>query len=392
MTGMPCLRDALERVLDRRDLRHADARDDPRRADRAGPDAHLDAVGAVVGERLRAGRRRDVAADHLHLRVALLHPLHAVEHALRVSVRRVDHDDVDTGRDERLDALLVVRRDADRGAGPQAPVLVLARERVLGRLQDVFHGDETLELAVAVDDQHALEPVPVHELLRALEVGPFGHGDEPVALGHDRADRLVEVRLEAEVAVGDDAHHLASLDDRESREAVGALQRQHVTHRHRRRDRQRILDDTALEALHLRDFGRLPCRRHVLVDDAEATFLRHGDREAGLRHRVHRGGHERDVERDRPGEAGLEADVAGNDLGVRRDEKDVVERQRLPDDTHGGFSCAQRRIIPASSPPSIATATIGRPLRRSDSRSVPGAYRPDGRLTAPGGWITLPLS
>ena len=34
------------------------------------------------------------------------------------------------------------------------------------------------------------------------------------------------------------------------------------------------------------------------------------------------------------GEAGLEADVAGNDEGMRGNEQDVVERQRFPDDTH----------------------------------------------------------
>src|SRR5690348_5956865 len=62
----------LGHVLDRGDLRHAHARDDARRADRAGTDADLDAVGAVVDQRLRGVARRDVAADHLHLREALL--------------------------------------------------------------------------------------------------------------------------------------------------------------------------------------------------------------------------------------------------------------------------------------------------------------------------------
>ena len=75
-------------------------------------------------------------------------------------------------------------------------------------------------------------------------------------------------------------------------------------------------------------------RRHVLVDDAEAALLRDGDGEARLGHRVHRRRDERDVERDRAGEAGLEGDVAGNDEGMGGDQQDVVERQRFPDDTH----------------------------------------------------------
>ena len=82
-------------------------------------------------------------------------------------------------------------------------------------------------------------------------------------------------------------------------------------HRHRRRDRDRILDHAAFEALDLRDFGGLPRRRHVLVHDADAAFLRDGDREARFGDRVHRRGQQRDVQRDRAGEAGYEAKRRG---------------------------------------------------------------------------------
>ena len=34
------------------------------------------------------------------------------------------------------------------------------------------------------------------------------------------------------------------------------------------------------------------------------------------------------------GEAGLEADVVGNDEGMRGNQQDVVERQRFPGGTH----------------------------------------------------------
>ena len=69
------------------------------------------------------------------------------------------------------------------------------------------------------------------------------------------------------------------------------------------------------------------------------------------------------------GEAGGEADVAGKDDGVGGNEQDVVEGERFLDDTHGNFSYAQKRIIPAS--------TAG-----------PQAALRAGRAT----WITLPLS
>ena len=81
---------AFEGRLDGGDLRHADTRDDARRADRARADADLDAVGAVLGERESAFGSCDVAADHLHAGEALLDPSDAIEHALRVAVRGID--------------------------------------------------------------------------------------------------------------------------------------------------------------------------------------------------------------------------------------------------------------------------------------------------------------
>ena len=114
-------------VGDGRDLRNADAGDDARRADRAGADADLDAVGAGVDERLRGFGRHDVAGDQLQVGIRALDRAHALEHVARVAVRRVDDDDVDAGLDEQRDALVGVDARADRRADAQRAALVLAR-------------------------------------------------------------------------------------------------------------------------------------------------------------------------------------------------------------------------------------------------------------------------
>src|SRR5262249_11695664 len=133
-------------VGDRGHLRHADAGDDARGADRAGADADLDRVDAGLDEGGRRLRRRHVAGDELRARERAPRRRHRIEDALRVAVRGVDDDDVAAGGEERLDARLAIGADADRGADPQAAVLVLAGERVLLRLLDVFDGDEAAEL------------------------------------------------------------------------------------------------------------------------------------------------------------------------------------------------------------------------------------------------------
>jgi hypothetical protein len=117
----------------------------------------------------------------------------------------------------------------------------------------------------------------MHQLLGILQLGAFGYGHQPVALGHDLGDRLVEVGLEPEVAVGDDADDLPAVDNRQPGNLVLLDEREHLAHRHRGRDRDRVLDHTALEALDLGHLGGLCLGRHVLVHDAESAFLRDRD-------------------------------------------------------------------------------------------------------------------
>ena len=68
ITGTSVFARRLDGVHDGGELRHADAGDDARGADRARPDADLDGVGAGVDQRPGAVARRDVAGDDLRPR------------------------------------------------------------------------------------------------------------------------------------------------------------------------------------------------------------------------------------------------------------------------------------------------------------------------------------
>ncbi len=65
MTGTPAASATADGVEDRRDLRHADAADDPRRADRPGTDADLHRIDAGVDQVARSFAGGDVAGDDL---------------------------------------------------------------------------------------------------------------------------------------------------------------------------------------------------------------------------------------------------------------------------------------------------------------------------------------
>ena len=49
-----------------------------------------------------------------------------------MAVRGIDDDDVDAGRDQQLDALVIVRAHADGGADAQLALIIFRSIRMLG--------------------------------------------------------------------------------------------------------------------------------------------------------------------------------------------------------------------------------------------------------------------
>src|SRR5471032_37928 len=321
-------------VGDRGDLRHADAGDDAGGADRARTDADLDRVRAVFDQRLGGGRRGDVAADHVDLRELGLDPFHAVEDALRMAVGRVDHQHVDAGGDQQLDAFLILLADADGGADQQLALRILRCQRVLGRLLDVLDRDQAAQFELVVDHQHALEAVLVHQALGLGRVGVLVDVDQIVARRHLGARLGVEFLFKAQVAVGDDADHHVAFDDRETGNTILLGQRDDVADLHLRRNRDRVAQHAGLEALDAQHFARLVLRAQILVDDADAALLRHGDRQTGFGHRVHRGRQQRDVQRDIAGQASFQGRIGRQNIRIRWNEEHVIKGQCFLEETH----------------------------------------------------------
>jgi hypothetical protein len=100
-------------------------------------------------------------------------------------------------------------------------------------------------------------------------------------------------------------------------------------------DRNGVADDAALVAFDRHDLAGLALGAHVLVDDPDAAFQGHRDRQARLRDRVHRGRDKRDLERDPAGQLGLEIDLVREHPRVRRNKEDVVEGECFLDQAHG---------------------------------------------------------
>ena len=92
---------------------------------------------------------------------------------------------------------------------------------------------------------------------------------------------------------------------------------------------------SALDLVHLAGLG---LHAQILVDDANTPFLRQGNGQFALGHRVHRRRDDGDVEADVAGQVGAHVHVAGDDFGVGGFQEDIVERDAQVSDAvlHGG--------------------------------------------------------
>src|SRR3546814_20814130 len=97
--------------------------------------------------------------------------------ALGVTVRRVHHDDVDAGIEQRLGARQAVGADPSGGGSPQAALFVLAGVRIGLCLPHVLPGDAADADIVVVYPQQPLETVLWPQALRLLLDGARLHGD-----------------------------------------------------------------------------------------------------------------------------------------------------------------------------------------------------------------------
>ena len=262
------------------DLRHADARNDARRADGAGADADLDAVRARLNERFRGGGGGDVAGDELRIGVLGLDVLHSLHDVAGVAVGAVEHESVRARVEQRARAVEHVRRHADGGGDEETAAAVLRGVRVGDRLFNVLDRDETLEPEVLIDDGQLFDFVLAQRLLGFLKRRPLAADDEIFAR-HELADLPVEVGFKLHVAVGDDANKLAGLvHDGDAGNAEFAAKGIRVAQRVLRGEEERVGDDAVFAALDEVDLFGLLLDRHIFVDNADAALARNGDRHA----------------------------------------------------------------------------------------------------------------
>ena len=246
-----------------------------------------------------------------------------------MAVGGVDGDDVYLAADQFLGPFEKITGRANGGAHAQAALFVLGRVGVLQFLLNVLDRDQALERVVVVHHQQFLNAVSVQNAFGVFKRGADGNGDEPVAaLRHPRRDRQMEIGFKAQVAIGEDADQMAALGrHRNAGDAELLHQFERVGDGLVGADGDGIDNHAALGALHAVDLLHLPFERHVAVNDADAALLGEGDGKVRLRHRVHGGADDRNLQRNPAGQQGAGVGLPGQNVAVRRLQENVVKSE-----------------------------------------------------------------
>ena len=266
--------------------------------------ANLHRIDTAFDERFRCFARRDVARDQLDVGKSVANRRGRSENGVRMTMRSVDDQRVDPRIDERACSRDVITARSDRRRDAQATELVLVRVGILTALVDVLDRDEAFEHTLAIHHGQLLDAVLPEDLLGLVERRAFVRRDQ-VAAGHRLAERPVELTLELQIAVGDDADELlVVVDDRHTGDAEALHECGGFAHGIVRSQRDRLENHAALRALHAVDLGSVAIDRHVLVQHADAARTGHGDRHLRFRNGVHRRGNERNAKLDAARERG----------------------------------------------------------------------------------------
>ena len=194
-------------------------------------------------------------------------------------------------------------------------------------LRDILIGDQAHEVSLAVHHRKFLDLVVQKHLRSVGQVGAVRR-DEAVPGGHHLRNRTQHVPLETQIPVRDDTDQLAiRIHNRNSADLVLLHQIQRVAHRILLRDGHRVVDHAVLGTLHPADLSRLFRNGHVLVDHTDTAFTRQRNGQRRLRHGIHRGGHNGDVELDITRETGLDADLSRQHFRIGGYEQHIVERK-----------------------------------------------------------------
>ena len=311
-------------VIDGTQLRHAYASHDARGADAARAYANLNAVGSSINKHTRGFACCHVADNNIHTGEHLLGFLELLNDELAVAVRRVNNDCIHVGLNKSLDAVECVGSDTNASRYAQTTLLVLASHRFVLGLRDVFIGNQTYEFACVVKNRKLLNLVLLQYLCSGLEVCLDMCCNKVLAC-HHIIYGAVDVLLEAEVTVGDDADQMTLIvNNRNAADVIFRHQFKGCTDAAAALNGDGVVNHTILGTLHDSHLSGLLLDAHVLVNHTDASLAGNGNRHRGFCDCIHRSCHEGNLQFDVARKERFKRHGTREHLGIGGNQQDVV--------------------------------------------------------------------
>src|SRR5690554_285821 len=303
-------------IGNRRNLWHPDTCDNACCADGTWTNTDLDRIRTSLDQIQSCFAGGNIAANHLHLREVFLDPADTVDYAPGVAMGSIHYHHVHTNGSQGTNTLFGVGTGTNGGAHTQTALLVLGGKGVAFGFFDVAEGNHAAQLKTVIDNQHLLDAVLVQLGLDFFQAGAFFDCYQAIFRRHDGRYGIAGIGHDTQVTTGHDADQLAIFNHRKAGETQFAGLGQQIDGFHVGSDSYRILHNGSFVALDLAHFGSLLFDGHVLVHNANAALLGHGNGQTGLGHGIHGGGQQRNIDFDIAGQAGFQADILGQNFGV----------------------------------------------------------------------------
>ena len=242
--------------------------------------------------------RSHIAHHNIHVGEGSLHLLQFLNHAFRVPMRRVDDNSIHTCLDQRLRTLQRIGRHAHAGSHTQPPFLVLAGNGFILGFRNIFISNQAHQAVIFIHHGQLFDFILLQDLRSSRQIGGLMRGNK-IFMGHHLVNELVHVTFKTQIAIGHDAHQtVVVVDHRNAANVVFVHDGQCIFHALSPANRHGIVNHAVLGTLHNSHFVRLFFNTHVFMNHANAAFTRNSYGHRSLGDGVHRGRHERHIQRD----------------------------------------------------------------------------------------------
>ena len=173
----------------------------------------------------------------------------------------------------------------------------------------------------------------MQQLFNRIQISPLLYRYQLVFSRHNGGHRGIHMGFKTHIAAGDNADQIPVIQYRHTGDIVLLANFKQAADGLGGINGNRIFNNSAFMFFNNAHLISLLFNGHALVNDTNASFLSHGNRQTGLSHGIHGRRNQRDIELNISGEPGFQADVLGSHLRVTGQQENIIKSEGLFDNS-----------------------------------------------------------